>query len=765
MTTMPDLTNDIHESDHIVQFYEQDAFLIEQAVEFLTARPDVDQTGIIIATKPHHEAIQQRLTAFRLQEGTRSSRPRRMIALDAQATLGEILVHGSPDPVRFTALVGDLINEVAEGGTKPVRVFGEMVALLWADDHYDAALQLEELWNQLGRTHRFSLFCAYPIQGFSRREDTARFTSVCGSHSIVRPTESFLLSKSPERIHRIVAQLQQKAQALEAEILRREEAERALRRREQELSDFLDNAVEGLHQVGPDGTILWANKAELDLLGYQADEYVGHHISEFHADPDRITDILERLRRGETLYDYPARLRCKDGTVKDVLIHSNALWEDGRFIHARCFTRDVTDRKRAEEELDRRVAARTRELVLSQNKLRALASQLSLAEQRVRKEVATELHDYLAQLLIVLRMKLFKAGQQAGDATMAGLLHEADRVLDESIMYTRSLMADLTPPILQFGLAMSLRWLADKFRRHNLTVDVRAQTIHIDLTEDQIGLLFQSVRELLMNVVKHAKTDRAQVSVRSDGEELTIEVADAGRGFDASARPSGQPGQDPLRQFGLFSIRERMEALGGRFVVESTPGRGTRASLMLPCGSKRPDLVTPAVQGVAGLAGVAVAKREGATRILLVDDHAMVRQGLRGILDGYQDLHVIGEAADGQEAVELARALSPDVVVMDVNLPKIDGVEATKLIKAQRPSTVVIGLSVHQANQIQHMFKEAGAAGYITKDAAADSLHEAIISAVGVTRPPGAIDDRGPVTAEASTNGLPSGVLPTLKGQ
>jgi len=165
--------------------------------------------------------------------------------------------------------------------------------------------------------------------------------------------------------------------------------------------------------------------------------------------------------------------------------------------------------------------------------------------------------------------------------------------------------------------------------------------------------------------------------------------------------------------------------------VESAPGCGTRALLMLPCGSRRPDLVTPTVQGLAGLAGAAVPKREGATRILLVDDHAMVRQGLRGILDGYQDLQVIGEAADGHEAVELAQALSPDVVVMDVNLPKIDGVEATKLIKAQRPSTVVIGLSVHQASQIQHMFKEAGAAGYVTKDAAADSLHEAIISATG----------------------------------
>jgi PAS domain S-box-containing protein len=733
MANMNDVVEVIHESDHLVQFYEQDAFLIEQAVEFIAARPDSDHTGIIIATQPHHEAIQQRLASLTEGRPASSSR-RRIIALDARATLEEIVVLGHLHQGRFTDLIGGLINQVTEGGRKPVRVFGEMVALLWADGEHETALQLEELWNQLGAVHRFSLFCAYPIQGFSRPEDAAHFAGICGSHSVVRPTESFLLSKSTERVHRIVADLQSRAQMLEAEIARREEAERTLRRREQDLSDFLENAVEGLHQVGPDGRILWANKAELDLLGYQADEYIGHHITEFHADPDRIDDILNRLLRGETLYDHPARLRCKDGTIKDVLIHSNALWEDGRFIHTRCFTRDVTERRRMEEELDRRVAARTRELVLSQNKLRALASQLSLAEQRVRKEVATELHDYLAQLLIVLRMKLFKAGQQAKDATLTGLLHEADRVLDESIMYTRSLMADLTPPILQFGLVMSLKWLADKFRRHNVTVEVRAEPIHMDLTEDQIGLLFQSVRELLMNVVKHAKADRAQVSIQSNGQDLTIEVSDTGQGFNPSARSNSFPGQD-AGQFGLFSIRERMEALGGRFAVESAPGCGTRAILVLPCGSKRPGLVTPTAQGLAGRAGASTPKREGATRVLLVDDHAMVRQGLRGILDAYEDLHVIGEAADGQEAVESAHALSPDVVVMDVNLPKIDGVEATKLIKAQRPSTVVIGLSVHQANQIQHMFKEAGAAGYVTKDAAADFLHEAIINAVGIKEP------------------------------
>ena len=124
-----------------------------------------------------------------------------------------------------------------------------------------------------------------------------------------------------------------------------------LRRRERELADFIENASMGLHWVGADGTILWANQAELDLLGYTREEYIGRSITEFHADIDVINDILGRLTNKETLQDYEARLRCKDGTVRHVLINSNVLWEGDRFVHTRCFTRDITERKRAEEKL------------------------------------------------------------------------------------------------------------------------------------------------------------------------------------------------------------------------------------------------------------------------------------------------------------------------------------------------------------------------------------------------------------------------------
>jgi two-component system NtrC family sensor kinase len=136
------------------------------------------------------------------------------------------------------------------------------------------------------------------------------------------------------------------------DITERKRAEAALRQSEQELTDFFENAAVGLHWVGADGTILRANQAELDLLGYTRDAYVGHHIAEFHADQDVIDDILCRLTRGETLHNYEARLRCKDGSLKHVLINSNVLWgPDGGFRHTRCFTRDVTDRKRAEAAL------------------------------------------------------------------------------------------------------------------------------------------------------------------------------------------------------------------------------------------------------------------------------------------------------------------------------------------------------------------------------------------------------------------------------
>jgi len=116
-----------------------------------------------------------------------------------------------------------------------------------------------------------------------------------------------------------------------------------------ELEDFFENAVVGLCWVGPEGTILRANHAELDLIGYEQDEYVGRHMREFHADPEIADDVLRRLRVGETVRNVESRLRHRDGSIRHVLISANAQVAGGQFVRARCVTRDITERKRAEE--------------------------------------------------------------------------------------------------------------------------------------------------------------------------------------------------------------------------------------------------------------------------------------------------------------------------------------------------------------------------------------------------------------------------------
>jgi PAS domain S-box-containing protein len=153
-----------------------------------------------------------------------------------------------------------------------------------------------------------------------------------------------------------------RVEALKSEVAARQKTEEALRKSESNLRDFLENATIGMHWVGHDGRILWANRTELDLLGYPAEEYIGHSISEFHLDAPVIEDILNRLSGGEVLREYEARLRCKDGSIRHVFIDSSAQFEDGKFVHTRCFTRDISDRKQVEVQL-RESERRFREMI------------------------------------------------------------------------------------------------------------------------------------------------------------------------------------------------------------------------------------------------------------------------------------------------------------------------------------------------------------------------------------------------------------------
>jgi PAS domain S-box-containing protein len=345
---------EMREREHFVQFYERDEFLIASVAGFVGEGLRAGDPVIVIATDSHRSSLNQRLR----EDGIDLKAARtegRYILLDAAATLAKFMVNGAPDEKLFQENVANIVKRAVRNG-KHVRAFGEMVALLWAEGNSDGAIRLEQLWNEFGKEHSFALFCAYPMNGFCDSANGQPLIHICKEHTRVIPSESYSAQTDADARLREIASLQQQAQALRAEVAERKRVEKELRRSKEELSAFIENSSLGLHWVRPDGIIQWANRAELELLGYDKEDYVGHHISEFYVDKKLLENILERLSRGETLRNQEVQLRCKDGSTKHVLIDSSVFWEDGKFVHTQCFTRDITERKVMEVAARRLVA-------------------------------------------------------------------------------------------------------------------------------------------------------------------------------------------------------------------------------------------------------------------------------------------------------------------------------------------------------------------------------------------------------------------------
>jgi len=516
----------------------------------------------------------------------------------------------------------------------------------------------------------------------------------------------------------------------------RKQAEEALRESELRHRRLIEN-LKGSHFIyvhDTKGVFTYLGESLTDVLGYTPDEFMAHY-SQFMTDHPanqavyRHTDLsIQGIRQPP----YEVNVWHKDGSSRWLEVQEVPVLDaGGKVIAVEGVAQDITERKQAEEALreltrtlESKVARRTAELEYRARQLQKLTLELSEAEDRERKRISEILHDDLQQILAAAKFHLNLVRNRVKyDASLQATVAQIDHMLKDAIDKSRALSHDLSPAVLHHGdFGDTLGWLAGQTQtKHGLLVHVDAFS-EVHLKSDALrAFLYRAAQELLFNVVKHARVNEARIRIRRWGQCICLSVSDRGRGFDPQELKAATG-------FGLFSIRERVELLGGRMKIKSLTGRGSTFHIIVPDGelAQKGIAIEPAEYAKETKRAQGDGQRR--LRVLIADDHEIVRQGLISLLSDDHSIQVVGEAANGREAVDQADRLRPDVVIMDVAMPLIDGDEATRQIKKHMPETRVIALSMYEEHENVEKMLQAGAETYILKTAPSEELIAAIRS-------------------------------------
>jgi PAS domain S-box-containing protein len=407
---------------HVVQLYSDDNLLLDVLCRFIGGAIAVGDAGVVIATKAHQDGLAIRLKALGLDTAKAISQGR-YVSVDAKELLPRIMVNGQVDETHFIEIIGDLLTRARDATDckdSRIAVFGELVALLWADGKPQEAIRVEQLWNDLARNHYFSLLCAYPITGFDNDRHIEPFLKMCAQHSGVAPSESYLGLSSMEERLRTIADLQQKTQALE-NALRLRQSEERFRLLVEAVQDY------AIFMLDPSGHIVSWNIGAERIKGYHGAEIIGRHFSCFYPQEDLQSGKpeweLQAAARDGRFEDEGWRIR-KDGSRFWASVLITAARDDtGTLIGFAKVTRDFTERMQAQEAVRQEITERQeaqRRLYASENSLRQLSRHLLRTQDEERRRIGRELHDSLGQSLAAMKINLDSLTSIVGADDLAG---------------------------------------------------------------------------------------------------------------------------------------------------------------------------------------------------------------------------------------------------------------------------------------------------------------------------------------------------------
>lgn len=474
---------------------------------------------------------------------------------------------------------------------------------------------------------------------------------------------------------------------------------------------LVEKIDEGAATLGADGTILYSNKSFARIFGVALEKCMGAQLPDFVSGHDRefLLTLMSSAKIGSTRGEIRLQIKGKSRTVRLTLSPTR---EQGMETICVVAT-ELTELVETNEALR-----------VTESSLRQLSARLLQLQDEERRRIARDLHDITGQKIVVLSMALDRLARHLHlqDPETLETLKESREMVSKIGEETRTLSYLLHPPLLdECGLDSAVRWYAEGFEKRSgikLKVDIPQDLGR--LPTDVETALFRVVQESLTNVHRYSGSETAEIRVRVNSTDVRLEVVDCGKGVTTKAVQAAVEGSAPLG-VGIPGMRERLHQLGGRLDVDF--GRnGTRVAATLPIrkAAAAPQTSQPESEAAAQTNG------QTRRRILIADDHEMMRRGLRGLIESHQEWVVCGEAVEGDEAVRKSAELNPDLVIMDINMPGLSGIDAALKIRKENAATRILFFTVHDSDQVLQEIVDVGAQGYVAKSRAGQDLAEAV---------------------------------------